>query len=310
MPQRVFFLWLALTIPSGAALAETIAPAATAAQTQEAKVHFAQGVALYNDGNFNAALAEFEQAYKLKKTAGVLYNIGLTQKALFRYSEAVDSLEHYLAEAANLAPERKTEVRQLITEMKALLADITLQIEPAGAAISVDGRSVGTAPLAKPLGLAPGNHVIESSLDGYRPARKELLVTAGVPITVKLKLDAVPKSGRVRITASQPKATISIDGAAKGAAPLELELPQGGHTVEVAASGYATNRREVMVAAGQFRTVEVNLEKSSTPIYKKWYFWVPLIAVVAGGTATGLVLGLTPQSPLDGTLNPKLGKVN
>ena len=45
--------------------------------------------AVYNDGDYNTALSEFEAAYKAHPSPGVLYNVGLTQKALFRYPEAI-----------------------------------------------------------------------------------------------------------------------------------------------------------------------------------------------------------------------------
>src|SRR6185503_20787563 len=80
-------------------------PAENPAVVEEAKRHFEQGVALFNDGNYSAALAEFEAAYKTRPAPAVLYNIGLTQKALFRYPEAIDSLTRYLAALPELAPE-------------------------------------------------------------------------------------------------------------------------------------------------------------------------------------------------------------
>src|SRR6478736_1064595 len=143
--KRLLLVIFALVSPS--VFAQTppapVAPAAPTApepSLAEAKLHFEQGVALYNDGNYNAALAEFLKSYELRKTTGVLYNIGLTQKALFRYSEAIESLEKYLAESTTMAPERKAEVQQQVAEMRALLADVTLDVEPAGANVLVDGR--------------------------------------------------------------------------------------------------------------------------------------------------------------------------
>src|SRR6185369_11773062 len=122
--------------------AEPAAPP-TAAAIEEAKHHFQQGAALYNDQNFNAALAEFLAAYKAAPAASVLYNIGLTQKALFRYNDALESLDRYLKEESRLPPERRAEVQQLMTEMRALLAEVTINAMPAGATISVDGRTIG-----------------------------------------------------------------------------------------------------------------------------------------------------------------------
>ena len=66
-------------------------------QTLEARRHFKSGTKLYRDGNYGGALAEFEEAYRLKPGAGSLQNVALSQKGLFRYSEAAGTLEQLLA---------------------------------------------------------------------------------------------------------------------------------------------------------------------------------------------------------------------
>src|SRR4051794_41878089 len=91
-------------------------------QLADAKRHFDQAVALFNDGDFGGALAEFEASYKIRPSAGVLYNIGLTQKALYRYDEALASLRKYLVDAQKVPKDKRAEVTQLISEMQALLA--------------------------------------------------------------------------------------------------------------------------------------------------------------------------------------------
>src|SRR5215813_13551474 len=93
-------------------------PARGGDDLEGAKKHFQQGVALYNEGNYNSALVEFQAAYKSHPTAGVLYNIGLTLKALFRYGEAIESLQKYMADDPKLSNERRNEVQQLIADMK------------------------------------------------------------------------------------------------------------------------------------------------------------------------------------------------
>jgi hypothetical protein len=297
-----------------ALLVLTVGVARAAGEMEEAKRHFAQGVALYNDGNYNAALAEFEAAYKLKKSPGVLYNIGLTQKALFRYNEAIASLTEYQQLEKKLTPERKSEIKNLISEMQALLATVTFNVTPEGATILLDGRTLGQAPL-KPQGIAAGNHVIEATADGYKPGRKELIVSAGVPVTVNLALEVIPKSGRAHIASNQPMSSIKIDDKDMGMAPLDVELPLGGHTLEVSAKGYQPYRSELVVAGGQMRTVNVILELPPSPakekFYKKWYFWVPVAVVVAGAVAVGVAVPLTQKpSPLVGTLDPGAQPVN
>ena len=142
-----FLAWLVLLACAGSAHAQG-APAANAGD--EAKRHFMQGVALYNENNYGPALTEFEAAYKLHATPGVLYNIGLTLKALFRYTESIETLDRYMRESAaagkEVPPERKAETEQLISEMKALLADVILAIVPDGTTVKADGRVLTCEP--------------------------------------------------------------------------------------------------------------------------------------------------------------------
>jgi len=292
----------------------TAAHAAPDAKLEEAKRHFAQGVALYNDGNFNAALAEFDAAYKLKQSPSVLYNIGLTQKSLFHYNEAIDSLQEYVAKDKKIKPDQQKQVQQLISEMRALLAQVTVNVIPDGAVIKLDDRAIGQAPM-KPYGIAAGNHKIDISAEGYKPQGKDILVTAGQPQTLNFKLEAIPKSGKAHITANQPLSEVKIDDKVVGMAPVDVELPIGGHQIEVVAKGYPPYRGELVVAGGQVREVKVTLELAPAPQrgkwYKQWYVWVPVGVVAAGAIAVGLGVGLTQKpAPLVGTLDPGAQPVN
>jgi hypothetical protein len=320
MPMKRLALAVALLLPT-TLMAQTPpppAPAPAPATTPPpgeniagAKMHFDQGNALYNDGNYSAALAEFLESYRQKPTTVVLYNIGMTQKALFRYAEAVEWLEKYLAESTNLPPERRAEVLGIVNEIRALLAEVTVQVTPDNATVTVDGRGVGNAPLPKPLQIAAGNHTIEASAEGFVTQKRDVMISAGVPISVKLALKEIPRTGKVRVTSTIPQAMVAIDGKVIGAAPVETELVAGGHTLEVSAPKYELHREELVVAVGQTREVPVRLEHTivKRPWYQEWYVWTPIAAVVAG-TAIGLGVGLgTRQSPVEGTLAPNIGGV-
>ena len=283
------------------------APAVEDPAAAEAKKHFQQGIALYNDGNYAAALTEFEAAYRARPAAAVLYNIGLTQKSLFRYVEAIDSIERYLKESAQIAPEQRKMAEQQVAEMRALLAPVAITFDPPSAGVLVDGR-----PLGQPLAgakLASGSHTIEVSADGYKPQKRDVLVTAGQPLALAFKLDLIPKTAHVHVNASKPNAVVRVDGKSVGVAPLDLELPGGGHQLEVSAAKYNPWRSELVITPGIARTVDANLERTAH-VYEKWYFWTP-IAVVVAGAAVGLGVGLTSrEGPLPGTLAPGTGKVN
>jgi hypothetical protein len=215
-------------------------------------------------------------------------------------------------DAGTVPPERKREVEQLVAEMRALLADVTLSGLPDGASVMIDGRTVGTAPLpAQPI--AAGNHTVEVSADGYAPLKKDITVAAGAPMTLKLALKAIPKTGTVHVSVFQKNASVSVDGKRLGTPPLDLTLGLGGHQLEVSAPGWSTQRTELVIAGGQNRNVDVFLDKAPhrARVYEKWWFWT-LGVVVLGGVATAIAIPLTTttQAPLPGTLNPGSSKVN
>jgi len=316
VPLRLTLLVLLTSAQAARAQAPPVAQPSLSQQIEDSRHHFEQGVALYNDGDFSGALAEFEGSYKAHPTVGVLYNIGLTLKALRRYTDAMAKLSQYLAEDKKLSAERFNEIQKLITEMRALLADVTIYVVPDGAAVLVDGRTIGTSPL-RAVGIPAGNHVIDVTADGYRPARKEIMVTAGVPMAVELKLAVIPKTGKVRVAASQPLAEVKIDDKPFGRAPVEAELIIGGHRLEVTALGYQPNRSEVVVAGGQSRDLFITLELPPPPtrrarFYDKWWFWSITGALVVGGTVATVVALSGTEGPLKGPgwLDPVIQPVN
>jgi hypothetical protein len=108
---------------------------------------------------------------------------------------------------------------------------------------------------------------------------------------------------------------VKIDDKVVGMAPVDVELPIGGHQIEVTAKGYQPYRGELVVAGGQVRDVKVTLELPPAPQrgkwYKQWYVWVPVGVVAAGAIAVGLGVGLTQKpQPLVGTLDPGAQPVN
>jgi hypothetical protein len=266
----------------------------------EGKRHFVQGVALYNDGNYNAALAEFEAASRAHHEPVVRYNVGLCQKGLFRYAESITSLRAYLDEAKALPPQRKSEVEQMIAEMTALLVDLPLAVTPPEATVIVDGRALKSS---GPLSLAAGHHVLELSADGYKPLRREVELFAGVPSApLKLVLEAIPKTGRIRLTIAPATASVRLDG--KPLLAREAELAVGGHTVEVSAPGHLPRTSEITIAGGQERELSVALDKQQLKPWTRWWFWTAAVAVVGGVvTAIAVPLSTTTQSPLPGSID-------
>src|SRR5690349_19002839 len=65
--------------------------------TTEARRHFETGAALFQARNYDGALAEFEESYRIRAVPVVLFNIAQTLKLLERYEEAIETYQRYLA---------------------------------------------------------------------------------------------------------------------------------------------------------------------------------------------------------------------
>ena len=116
----------------------------------------------------------------------------------------------------------------------------------------------------------------------------------------------------VRIVMEAPaKADIRINGRPVGQAPMDrtIRLNPGPINVSATLKGYYGFKRDLMVARGKSAAVRISLVKikpkvvkvevKGTPVYKKWWFWTAIGAVVAGGAAgLGAWLG-TREVPRD-----------
>jgi hypothetical protein len=275
-------------------------PAAAQPEAERARRHFFAGIGYFQQGNFGQAVVEFEASYRLRPAAGVLYNLGLAQKALRRYAEALVSLERYLAESRQLPAERVAAVRVHLEQMRGLVGEVQVPGVPPGGRLRVDGREVLSP--AGLLTLTAGTHVLEVNADGFHPFRRELVVAARQRVVVPVALVAVPRTGRLEVVATPPAARISVDQRAVGTGQAQVVLPGGGHLLRVALDGFEPSQQEVVVLAGQQRRLDITLVRSRR-FYRSWWFWTSIGVAVAGGTVGGVLGSRGPDRPR-GSLPP------
>ena len=145
--------------------------ASPAARAQDARAaaheHFDRGLAASNEQHFGEAAEEFEAAYRLWPEFKVLYNIAKVNVALGRPVESVDAFESYLERGgAQIRPERIEEVRREIDAQMARIGTIVVRSSRDGAEVRVDGRLIGTTPLARPVRVGAGKHTVEALVAG------------------------------------------------------------------------------------------------------------------------------------------------
>jgi serine/threonine-protein kinase len=117
------------------------------------------------------------------------------------------------------------------------LVQLEILTSPSGAAVSIDGKLLGRAPLNK--AAAAGSHKLEAVLEGYQPAEKSLTLTQGTPANITLELQ--PLSPSLRVFTDLESGVVQLEGgpAAKlqdGEFAMDQIAP-GKHSLRVANNG-------------------------------------------------------------------------
>jgi hypothetical protein len=84
--------------------------------------------------------------------------------------------------------------------------------------------------------------------------------------------------------------------------PVESSVSAGSHKVGLQRDGYVDAETNVVVGAGETKTVDVPLAQRAS-ILTKWWFWTAVGLVAAGGVTT--IIALTTEKDADtGTIAP------
>lgn len=166
-------------------------PADATGISEQARKHFAAGVALLQDPDgekVEEAYREFKTAYDLSHSPKVLGNMGLCAMRLERDGEAIDAYSQYLREVKDIDPDERAQIVRDLETLSVGVARITIEVDKPGARL-VDVRSpvrgeritnvYGPFDGKTVIGLRPGHHVITAKVAGYEDATWELEAYAG-----------------------------------------------------------------------------------------------------------------------------------
>lgn len=275
----------AVTAPSLARAQAAPAPGATApAVKEEAQDRFKRGIELYEEENFAAALVEFRRAYELVPAYQVLYNVARTCYQVRDYVCALRTFGRYLSEGGSgIDAKRKDEVEREIVSMRRRVATVNLTATR-GANISVDGVSIGDAPLAAPLQVNEGRRLIRASMAGRESAERSLEVVGGSTVAVDLTLPETAPSSVA--TTSKPSTAHYWLWGATGVLAIGAGVTG---TLALAASSDASDIRDNGGTVSDYESAESRM-RSMTVV-------TDVLALAAIGVGvTALVLTLTSDS--------------
>lgn len=172
---------------------------------QAAHAHFERGVTAFADKRFAEALDEFDAAYRAEPVFQVLYNIGQVNVALGRSVEAVAAYEEYVKLGGSaIAAARRREVKDEIARQVAHIGAIGVATHPEGADIRLDGRLIGRTPLAAPIKVNPGKHIVEATLLAHGNEAREVETRGGSVESVEMTLVALATTTTPAKTAPAP----------------------------------------------------------------------------------------------------------
>ncbi len=300
---------------------------ARADEKATAEKYFRAGAKAYAAQNFEAAIANFEEAYRALpvpeiafsaaqayrrqyrvdarpeyvKRSVELYRIYLDKvKTGGRVGDAADSLGEMQRELDRLgAAGIKAEMR--IVERTRLGVTIAVDDKTSDkAALREIGDAVGdalpgvTATLdGKPLepfalvDVDPGEHVVAVSAPGYEPIEQKHRAVAGASELIDIALRARP--ARVGLK-TEPDTRVIVDGRPSAMPTGVLELVAGKHVITLLHDGRKPIAKEIVVERGATTTIVAPLVKTTQ---RRAVPWIYLGAgALALGATTGAIVAL------------------
>lgn len=160
--------------------------------TEKARTRFFQGVELYKEGSFEAALAEFKQAYRLNPSYRVLYNIAQTHFELHDYVNSYLTLKDYLQQGSNdISASRRSQVDELNQKLEKRIARLDISCNVDGAEVRIDDIATGNTPLAASVLVNAGPRRVSVVKAGYPVAARIVTVAGGDQVKVKIDMIAL-----------------------------------------------------------------------------------------------------------------------
>jgi hypothetical protein len=171
-------------------LAHAEAPTTTALPPIDRLVE--QAVAQLGAGNPQDALLVLQRAAFLNPTsARVRVHLAAVHQALDEWIAAEEQLLFALDQSddAYVAQHREA-LDEALQSIQSHLSRLTVTGEPAGAEVFLDGHRLGTLPLATPIRVVSGAHVLRISANGYRAYSGSIETVPDVPSSQVVHLEA------------------------------------------------------------------------------------------------------------------------
>ncbi len=154
---------------------------------------YKEGVELFRNSRFLEASSAFREAYKLKPSWKLWFNIAQSEASAKRYGRAVAAFERYLVGGGDEVPEGRREVvLQELDRLRPIVGVIEVDpTAPSGAQVFVDDELWGTVPLEDPIRVAAQKHTVTIKMGDQVLVERRLTVPGRGTVTILLETEAV-----------------------------------------------------------------------------------------------------------------------
>lgn len=199
---------------------------------ESARVHFEEGKRLLDRGLTDAALAEFLLSREKFPTRGNTYNAALALRKLGRLDEALDLFKAFLREFPPSNDEEKRSVEREVVELEALMGEVEITATLRGATVTIDDRPRGTTPLAGPVRVSAGTHVLRVTAPDALPYEQRFEIIGKAHLRIAAELRPLGENGKLSVREEHNGSfEVVVDGTVVGKTPYEGRMPIGDHTV-------------------------------------------------------------------------------
>lgn len=155
----------------------------------QARAHYERGVDAYRQGRYREAIDSFTKADVIVPSAALSFDIARAYEKLRDHSNAVIWYRDYLQRAGYISD--RSDIERHISALEQSSRSSGLQrlsvfSEPDGAALTLDGKPVGTSPWSGVV--APGMHEVTLRLRGYVDITQSVWVNPDAALDVRFSL--------------------------------------------------------------------------------------------------------------------------
>jgi tetratricopeptide (TPR) repeat protein len=167
-------------------------PAAVDDATVQAKAHFKRGAELYREARYREAIAEFEEANRLRPHGVIFYNLAQCHERLGDLAAALRAYHEYLRAVPGASD--VASVNAAMANLEARLGasgvqQLLVYSEPPDAEVYVDGMARGRTPFAAVL--PHGAHKLRVVKEGFATVSRDAVLASDRSLELDLALAAV-----------------------------------------------------------------------------------------------------------------------